>query len=97
MTAYILRRLLQAIPVFLGSTFLIYSMVFLLPGDPILAMFGDKTPTPEQYAALQAKFNLDQPFFTRSLLYLGDLLQGDLGTTFRGQSVNEILMRTFPN
>lgn len=97
MTAYIIRRLLQAIPVFLGSTFLIYSMVFLLPGDPILAMFGDKTPTPEQYAALQAKFNLDQPFFTRYLLYLGDLLQGDLGTTFRGQSVNEILMRTFPN
>jgi len=97
MTSYIIRRLLQAIPVFLGSTLLIYTMVFLLPGDPILAMFGDKTPTDAQYAALQAKFNLDQPFFTRYLLYLGDLFQGDLGTTFRGQSVNDILMRTFPN
>src|SRR5690606_3399134 len=96
MTAYIIRRLLQAIPVFLGSTFLIFSMVFLLPGDPILALFGDKTPTEAQYAALQAEFNLDQPFFTRYLLYLGDLFQGDLGTTFRGQSVNEILARTFP-
>ena len=97
MTAYIIRRLLQTIPVFLGATFLIYSMVFLLPGDPILAMFGDKTPTDAQYAALQAKFHLDQPFFTRYLIYLGDLFQGDLGTTFRGQSVNEILVRTFPN
>lgn len=97
MTAYILRRLLQTIPVFLGATFLIYSMVFLLPGDPILAMFGDKTPTDAQYAALQAKFNLDQPFFARYLLYLGDLFRGDLGTTFRGQSVNDILVRTFPN
>jgi oligopeptide transport system permease protein len=96
MTAYIIRRLLQAIPVFLGSTFLIFSMVFLLPGDPILALFGDKTPTDAQYAALQAEFNLDQPFFARYFIYLGDLLQGDLGTTFRGQSVNEILARTFP-
>ncbi|WP_429457102.1 ABC transporter permease [Microbacterium sp. ZKA21] len=96
MTAYILRRLLQAIPVFLGATFLIYSMVFLLPGDPILALFGDKTPTPAQYAALQERFHLDQPFIQRYFIYLGDLFQGDLGTTFRGQSVNEILARTFP-
>ncbi|KJL46940.1 Dipeptide transport system permease protein DppB [Microbacterium hydrocarbonoxydans] len=96
MTAYIIRRLLQAIPVFLGATFLIYSMVFLLPGDPILALFGDKTPTDAQYAALQAKFHLDQPFFTRYLIYLGDLFQGNLGTTFRGQSVNEILVAKFP-
>jgi oligopeptide transport system permease protein len=97
MTAYVIRRLLQAIPVFVGSTFLIFAMVFALPGDPILAMFGDKTPTPEQLAALQARFHLDQPFFTRYFIYLGDLFQGNLGTTFQGQSVNEILMRTFPN
>ncbi|MEJ1921660.1 ABC transporter permease [Microbacterium sp. KHB019] len=96
MTGYILRRLLQAVPVFLGATFLIFSMVFLLPGDPILALFGDKTPTDAQYAALQAEYHLDQPFLTRYLIYLGDLFQGDLGTTFRGQSVNDILARTFP-
>lgn len=96
MPSYILRRLLQAVPVFLGSTFLIYSMVFALPGNPILRMFGDRTPTEAQIAALEAQFNLDQPFFLRYLLYLGDVFQGDLGTTFSGQSVNEILMRTFP-
>ncbi len=97
MPSYILRRLLQAIPVFLGATLLIFSMVFLLPGDPVLAMFGDKTPTPEQLAALHARYHLDQPFLVRYGLYLGDLFQGNLGTTFSGQSVNEILMRTFPN
>ncbi len=97
MTAYIIRRLLQAIPVFFGSTLLIFAMVFALPGDPILAMFGDKTPTPEQLAALQARYQLDQPFFVRYFNYLGDLFQGNLGTTFSGQSVNEILVRTFPN
>jgi oligopeptide transport system permease protein len=97
MTAYIIRRLLQAIPVFLGSTLLIFSMVFLLPGDPILALFGDKTPTDAQYAALQAQYHLNEPFLNRYLIYLGDLFKGDLGTTFRGQEVNDILARAFPN
>lgn len=94
---YIVRRILQAIPVFFGTTLLIYAMVFALPGDPILALFGDKTPTDAQYAAMQAEYHLDQPFITRYFLYIGDVLQGDLGTTFRGQPVNDILARTFPN
>jgi oligopeptide transport system permease protein len=59
-------------------------------------MFGDRTPSPEQIAALEAKFHLDQPFLSRYFLYLGDVLQGNLGTTYAGQSVNEILARTFP-
>ena len=96
MTAYILRRILQTIPVFLGATLLIFSMVFLMPGDPILALFGDKTPTDAQYAAMQAEYHLDQPFITQYLIYLGNLFQGDLGTTFRGQPVNDILLRAFP-
>jgi len=96
MPSYILRRLLQAIPVFFGSTLLIYAMVFALPGNPILRMFGDRTPTDAQLAALEELYRLDQPFLIRYLLYLGDLFQGNLGTTFSGQSVNEILMRTFP-
>ncbi|AYF98484.1 ABC transporter permease [Protaetiibacter intestinalis] len=93
---YIIRRLLQGIPVFFGSTFIIFGMVFLTPGNPVLRMFGDRTPAPEQIAALEAKFHLDQPFLTRYFLYLGDILQGNLGTTYAGQSVNEILARTFP-
>jgi oligopeptide transport system permease protein len=97
MAFYILRRLLQSIPVFFGSTLLIFAMVFALPGNPVLRMFGDRTPTEAQISALEAIYHLDQPFFARYFLYLGDLFQGNLGTTFSGQSVNEILIRTFPN
>ena len=96
MTWYIIRRLLQIVPVFFGATLLVFSMVFVIPGDPILGLFGDKTPTEAQYNALVARFNLDKPFFTRYLIFLRDLLQGDLGTTFRGQPVADILARAFP-
>ncbi|MGE3449049.1 MAG: ABC transporter permease [Microbacteriaceae bacterium] len=93
---YIVRRLLQGIPVFFGSTLLIFAMVFAQPGNPILRMFGDRTPSDAQIAALEAEYHLDQPFFVRYFLYLADVFQGNLGTTFAGQSVNEILVRTFP-
>ena len=96
MLRYILRRLLQAIPVLLGTTFLIYFMVFAMPGDPILALFGEKTPNPAQVAVLQAQYNLDQPFFVQYLLYLKDVFTGDLGTTFSGRDVNDILASAFP-
>ncbi len=96
MTRYILRRLLQAIPVFLGTTFLIYFMVFAMPGDPVLAMFGDKTPNPTQLENLRAQYNLDQPFIVQYLLYLKGVFTGDLGETFSGQEVSEVLRRTFP-
>jgi oligopeptide transport system permease protein len=88
--------LLQAVPVLLGTTFLIYFMVFAMPGDPILALFGEKTPNPAQVAALQAQYNLDQPFFVQYLLYLKDVFTGDLGTTFSGRDVNDILASAFP-
>ncbi|MFD4432081.1 ABC transporter permease, partial [Nocardia sp. NPDC058497] len=52
MAWYILRRLLQMIPVFLGATLLIYAMVFLIPGDPIKALAGEKPLTPAAEAAL---------------------------------------------
>ena len=96
MTGYILRRLLQAIPVFLGATFLIFSMVFLLPGDPILALFGDKTPPPQVIERLRAEYNLDKPFIVQYLIFLGNIFQGNLGTSFSGQPVSDILAQTFP-
>ncbi|MBX3194668.1 MAG: ABC transporter permease [Schumannella sp.] len=93
---YIVRRILQGIPVFFGSTLIIFAMVFAMPGNPVLRMFGERTPNPAQVAALEAMYHLDQPFFVRYFLYLGDVVQGNLGYTFAGQSVNEILARTFP-
>ncbi|MFZ4894094.1 ABC transporter permease [Plantibacter sp. Mn2098] len=96
MGGYILRRVLQAIPVLLGTTFLIYFMVFALPGDPVLALFGDKTPSAAQIAQLREQYNLDKPFIVQYLLYLGGIFHGDLGTSFSGQPVSEILAQAFP-
>lgn len=96
MLRYILFRILQVIPVLLGTTFLIYFMVFAMPGDPIAAMFGDKTPNPAVLERLREQYNLDQPFIVQYFLYLGGVLTGDFGTSFSGQPVSEILARTFP-
>ncbi len=96
MTRYVIRRLLQAIPVFFGTTLLIYFMVFAMPGDPILALFGDRTPNPAVVEALRAQYHLDQPFLTQYLLYMRDVFTWNLGETFSGQSVKDVAARTFP-
>lgn len=96
MFGYILRRLLQVIPVFFGATLLIYFMVFALPGDPIIALFGDKTPNPAVVEQLRAQYHLDQPFIVQYFYYITGIFQGDLGSTFSGQSVNDVLARTLP-
>lgn len=96
MLRYVLFRILQVIPVLLGTTFLIYFMVFAMPGDPIAAMFGDKTPNPAVLERLREQYNLDQPFIVQYFLYLGGVLTGDFGTSFSGQPVSQILARTFP-
>jgi oligopeptide transport system permease protein len=96
MLRYILFRLLQVIPVLLGTTFLIYFMVFAMPGDPVAAMFGDKVPSEAVLERLREQYNLDKPFFVQYLLYLGGIFVGDFGTSFSGEPVSEILARTFP-
>ena len=93
---YIGRRLLQMIPVFIGATFLIYAMVFLLPGDPIAALAGDKAISPAVADQLRARYNLDQPFIVQYLLYLKGIFTLDFGTSFSGRPVSEVLAQAFP-
>lgn len=90
------KRLLQMIPVFFGATFLIYFMVFSLPGDPIAALFGDRPPSPGVIAQIRAEYNLDKPFFVQYLLYIGGLFQGELGTTYSGRNVSDVMAAAFP-
>jgi oligopeptide transport system permease protein len=92
---YVIRRLLQMIPVFLGVTFLIFLMVYAL-GDPVTALFGDRAPDPATAAALREQFNLDEPLWLQYLLYLGDILTGDFGTAFNGQPVTALMETAFP-
>lgn len=96
MTRYIVRRLLELVIVFFGVTFIIYCAVFLLPGDPIAALGGDR-PLPEAVQAqLRLQYGLDLPVWQQYLNYLGGLLRGDFGTTFTGQSVGEQMARRWP-
>ncbi|TFD50597.1 ABC transporter permease [Cryobacterium frigoriphilum] len=90
------KRLLQMIPVFFGATFLIYFMVFSLPGDPIAALYGDRPVSPGVIAQIRAEYNLDKPLIQQYLLYIGGFFQGDLGTTFSGRPVSEVMASAFP-
>ncbi|PFG33767.1 ABC transporter permease [Sanguibacter antarcticus] len=96
MVRYIGRRLLQMIPVFLGSTLLIYAMVFALPGDPIQALGGERGLSPAVADQIRAQFNLDQPFFIQYLLYLKGIFTLDFGNSFSGQPVMDVIARAFP-
>jgi len=90
------KRILQMIPVFFGATLLIYFMVFALPGDPVAALFGDNQPSQAVIDQIRAQYNLDKPFIVQYLLYIGGIFQGDLGTTFSGRAVSEVMADAFP-
>jgi oligopeptide transport system permease protein len=96
MGRYAARRLLQMIPIFIGTTLLIFLMVHILPGDPIRAMWGDKAADPAQVAALRHEFGLDQPVWKQYTDYMANLFQGDFGQTFGGREVIDVMSEAFP-
>ncbi|MFJ7195112.1 MULTISPECIES: ABC transporter permease [unclassified Streptomyces] len=96
MGRYVARRLLQMIPVFIGTTLIIFLMVHILPGDPIRAMWGDKAADPAQVASLRHEFGLDQPLWKQYIDYMGNLFQGDFGKTFGGREVIDEMSESFP-
>ncbi|MCT2339764.1 ABC transporter permease [Corynebacterium sp. p3-SID1056] len=96
MQRYIVRRLLQMIPVFFGATLLLYALVFLMPGDPVAALGGDRGLTEAARARIEAEYNLDKPFLVQYLLYIKGIFVGDFGTTFSGQPVSSVMANAFP-
>jgi oligopeptide transport system permease protein len=96
MGRYVARRLLLTIPVLLGASFLIFAMVYALPGDPIRALAGDRPLAPAVIAQLRADFNLNDPFAVQYVKYLGDLVQGDLGTDFHQRPVLDTITQRLP-
>jgi oligopeptide transport system permease protein len=97
MGRYIVRRLLQLVPVFIGTTFLIYWLVWSVPGDPFAGKCGDR-PCPANYIQVMTeKFNLDKPLYVQYFTYMKNLLQGDFGSTFGGRSINELIAAAYPN
>lgn len=96
MLRYIGRRLLQMIPVFFGATLLLYALVFLMPGDPVAALGGDRGLSEAARARITAEYNLDKPFLVQYLLYIKGIFQLDFGTTFSGRPVAEAMAHAFP-
>ena len=96
MLRYIGRRLLQTIPVFFGATFLIFAMVYLMPGDPVAALGGDRVLTEAAAAKIRAEYHLDQPFWMQYLLYLKGVFTLDFGKSFNQQPVIDVMARAFP-
>ncbi|MHB0770611.1 ABC transporter permease [Bradyrhizobium sp. 5.13L] len=96
MLNFVVRRLLAILPVLLAVSLLTFLIASLLPGDLALVILGDQA-TPENVAALRRDMGLDQPLWWRYLSWLGQVLQGDLGRSFRtGQTVLQAVAERIP-
>ncbi|RKT83509.1 oligopeptide transport system permease protein [Saccharopolyspora antimicrobica] len=96
MGRYVLRRLLQLIPVFIGTTFIIYALIWALPGDPFAGRCGDRPCPPAYIAEMTEKYNLNDPVIVQYFKYLGQILTGDFGETFAGIPVNTLVADAYP-
>ncbi|TFV79840.1 ABC transporter permease [Bradyrhizobium frederickii] len=96
MLNFVVRRLLAMLPVLLAVSLLTFLIASLLPGDLALVILGDQA-TPENVAALRRDMGLDQPLWWRYLNWLGQVLQGDFGRSFRtGQTVLQAVAERIP-
>jgi len=93
---YLIRRLLQFIPVFLGATFLIFALVFMIPGDPIRALSGERPMPPSVVHELRARYHLDDPLPKQYLIYMENIFRGNFGETFQGRPVSDIMKQRLP-
>ncbi|GIL12363.1 MAG: peptide ABC transporter permease [Chloroflexota bacterium] len=96
MSKYIIRRALESVPVIIGVSILVFMLLRLIPGDPAIAILGERA-TPENIAAIRERLGLNKPLPEQYIIWIGNLLQGDLGNTVRGNIpiANELRSR-FP-
>ena len=86
MWRYVLRRLAQMVPVLLIVTFMVYSLLLAIPGDPARAFIGaGEALDEEQLAMIRAELNLDEPVYVQYAIWLGKTLTGDLGRSSQNQ------------
>ncbi|MBI4736263.1 MAG: ABC transporter permease [candidate division NC10 bacterium] len=96
MGAYAIKRFLTIVPVLIGISLIVFSFIHLIPGDPAVAMLGERA-TPQRVAEVRAQLGLDHPLYTQYLIYVGKILRGDLGASIlRGDPVLRDLVRRFP-
>lgn len=80
--AYIGRRLLLTVPVLFGLTIIVFFIMAMIPGDPALAILGSYA-TPENVAQVNQQLGLDKPLVQQYTTWLGNVLQGDFGRSYR--------------
>jgi peptide/nickel transport system permease protein len=97
MASYILKRVLQLLPVILVVICVNFFLVRLAPGDPIYYLIGDASVTPEFIEELRKQYGFDQPLYKQLLIYLAQVAQGDLGYSFVSRdSVSAIILSRLP-
>lgn len=96
MGRYVLRRLLQLIPVFIGTTFIIYALVWAIPGDPFAGKCGVRGCPASYVAEMTKRFNLDDNIFVQYGKYMFNVFHGDFGETYSGTSVGELIANAYP-
>ena len=96
MSVYVLRRLLQAVPVLLLASAAIFLMLRLIPGDPAIVILGSDAQ-PEQVSAIRQQLRLNDPLPLQYVAWLGRVLQGDFGYSYRTHyPVNELIVGKLP-
>ncbi|HUG83905.1 MAG TPA: ABC transporter permease [Euzebya sp.] len=96
MAGYVLRRVLQALGVLLGVSILVFAIIHLVPGDPVRLALGTRFDQ-STYEALRARAGLDQPLLQQYVTWLGGVLGGDFGVSFRsGRTVLSMVLERLP-
>ncbi|HEU4324326.1 MAG TPA: ABC transporter permease, partial [Roseiflexaceae bacterium] len=96
MTGYLLRRTGQSVVVLAGVSVLVFTLVHLVPGDPVRLALGTRF-NQDTYDALMARSGLDQPLFQQFFTWLGSAVTGDLGVSFRsGEPVTMLILERLP-
>ena len=85
MLTWILRRILAVVPVLFGVTLAVFSMLFLVPGDPVKMMLAEFVTTPDQIAQMRAQLHLDEPVLKQYGRFVANAVRGDLGTSIRSR------------
>jgi peptide/nickel transport system permease protein len=94
---YIVRRLLQMVPVLLLVSIMGFGLLYILPGDPAIAILGENAGNRDTYLALREELGLNQPVYMQYLSWLNRVAHGDLGRSIRtNEPVAEMLLRRAP-
>lgn len=96
MSQYLVRRILESVPVVIGVSLLVFGLIHFIPGDPAITMLGERA-SEENIQAIREALGLNEPLYKQYFIWIGNIFQGDLGNTVRGNvPITSELSRRFP-